>query len=119
MDEKQIFEQAQQMFLHERGRKEVIDFMMANGMDEGKAESTATEAFLSIRNERRVMALNGEGATYDEGGANSGAGLGSIVIGIILIVIGIGASMGTGRIFYGAVLVGIITLIQGIAKAAR
>jgi len=107
------------MFLHESGRKEVIDFMMANGMDEAKAESTATEAFLSIRNQRRTMALNAEEATYESGGENSGAGIGSIVIGIILIIIGIGASMGTDRIFYGAVLVGAITLIQGIAKAAR
>lgn len=115
MNEVQIFETAQQMFLQERGRKDVIEFMIANGMDPSDAEAKATEAFLSIRDQRRAMAMDTEDVSQDGGGN----GIVSIVIGVVLILIGIGASMGTNRIFYGAVLVGGITLIQGLAKAMR
>jgi len=43
---------------------------------------------------------------------NSGPSVGTAVLGIVLIIGGIALSAGTGRIFYGAVLVGIFMLVK-------
>lgn len=49
-----------------------------------------------------------------------GGGAGQIVLGLIMLVAGIGLSVaGTGRVFIGLIVVGVITLIKGLANAGR
>ena len=50
----------------------------------------------------------------------SGGGTGQIVLGLVMLIGGIVLSMaGTGRVFIGLVAVGVITLVKGLANAAR
>lgn len=46
--------------------------------------------------------------------SNSGKGTRKIIWGLVLIVVGLALSMTTTRIFYGAVLVGLGSLIRGL-----
>jgi hypothetical protein len=51
---------------------------------------------------------------------SGGGGAGQIVIGLIMLVAGIGLSVaGTGRVFIGLMVVGVITLIKGLANAGK
>ncbi len=119
MDEKQVFAQAQQMFLADRGRKDVIDFMIANGIDEERSEVMATEAFKSIRDQRRAMVEEQGGAAYGDEGGSSGGGIGSVILGLVFLIGGVVATMSSDSIWYGAIIVGVITLFSGIAKMAN
>ena len=53
-------------------------------------------------------------------GRPGGGGSGQIILGLVMLVGGIGLSVaGTGRVFIGLVVVGLITLVKGIANAAN
>ena len=112
MDEKQVLETAQLMFLQNKGRKEVIDFIESNGIVGEAAQTMATNAFLAIKDQRREMMEELQDA--DESGG--GGGMGSIVMGAIFLIGGVVATMSTDSIWYGAIGVGIISIISGIAK---
>lgn len=49
-------------------------------------------------------------ASYQQ--EDSGSNIGLAILGLVLIVGGIGLSAGTGRIFYGAVIVGVMMLFR-------
>lgn len=115
MDENQVFEQAKQMFLTNKGRKEVIEFMEANGIPSDKANTMATEAYQAIR-EKRMEAVK---AIEQEETGGEGGGMKSIVIGALIFGAGLIATMATDRIWYGAMAVGAISVLTGIAKSFR
>lgn len=53
-----------------------------------------------------------------EAPARGGGGGAQIALGVIMVAGGIGLSVaGTGRVFIGLIVVGVITLIKGIANA--
>jgi hypothetical protein len=52
-------------------------------------------------------------------GRSGGGGGGQIILGLVMLVGGIGLSVaGTGRVFIGLIVVGIITLVKGLANSA-
>jgi len=114
MDEKQVFEAAKIMFLQNKGRKEVLDFLGANGIEETRTESMATEAFLAIKEQRREMMAEAN-PDMDEKPIGGG-GMGSVLIGGLIMFGGIAATMSSDRIFYGAILVGLVTMIGGLIR---
>jgi hypothetical protein len=62
--------------------------------------------------------LQGGGGGYQP--ARTGGGGGQIAIGLVMLIAGIGLSVaGTGRVFIGLMVVGVITLIKGIANAGK
>ena len=75
----------------------------------------ATDAFISIKEHRRAM----QGEVEEAQGGGSGGGIGSILLGLVFLIGGIVATMSTDSIWYGAIIVGIITLFTGIAKAVN
>ena len=113
----QVFQMAQKMFLADKGRKEVLDFLETQGVTGEEAEKMATDAFKSIRDQRRAI-IEQQGGTSAASESKGSAGIGSILFGLVLIIGGIVATMSSDSIWYGAILVGVITLIQGIAQRA-
>ena len=116
MEENQIFEQAQQMFLNGAGRKAVMDFIEENGIAENESGSIASKAYQSVKEQINQKRLQ-ESAKLKEEGRRSG--IGSIGIGALLLVGGIIATMATNRVWYGAMAVGAISLVKGIVQATR
>lgn len=108
------------MFLQGAGRKVVMDFLTANGMSDAESSSTATEAYKSVRQTIQEMkaAAGMENANPGERAQaqSSGDGIGAILIGILLIIGGVVATMSTDSIWYGAILVGAVSLIKGFAQ---
>ena len=109
MNERQIIETAQSMFLKNSGRKEVVDFLANNNIIGEQAETIATDAYMSIKGQRQAIIK-----TSDSKEASSG--LGSIIFGGILMIGGIVASMNSDTLWYGAIFVGLITLVKGFAS---
>lgn len=124
LDRTQIMNEARKMFLANKGRRDVITYFKMKGIEEAEAESMATEAYKSIREIRQAMiaeAQNNNGNTGYAQPASSGSSSGaiiSIVLGLIICGGGLAASMGTDRIFYGAVLVGGGMVLKGIIGLA-
>lgn len=110
MSENQNFQIAQLMFLQGSGRKDVIDSLRKNGVAEERLEGMATEAYLSIKDQRQNMIEE----TYEE---ESGGGAGSIILGAVFLIGGVAATMGTDRIWYGAMIVGALMVFRGLAKS--
>ena len=111
-NEKQVFEKAKMMFLQDKGRKEVMDYMYAYGISDARSETLATEAFLAFKDQRRQMIAEANPEEEPMGGG----GMGSVVIGALIMIGGIVATMSSNSIFYGAILVGLFTMISGFFK---
>ena len=109
MNENQLLETAQSMFLNNSGRKEVIEFFNKNGINGQEAETMATDAYKAVKEERKEM-IQEEVVEEKKGGKNS------IIIGTLILLAGIIATMTTDSIWYGAMIVGVISMISGIAK---
>lgn len=109
MNEKQISETAQLMFLQNSGRKDVIDFLATNNIIGEQAETIATNAYLAIKDQRHAMIETQEVQ-------KAKGGMGTIIFGAVIMIAGIVASMNSDTLWYGAILVGLITVIQGIAS---
>ena len=114
MEEKQVFEAAKIMFLQNRGRKEVLDFLGTNGIENTRSETMATEAFLAIKEQRREMIAEANPDLDEQ--PIGGGGMASVGIGAFIMIGGIVASASTDRLFYGAILVGLITMIGGFVR---
>jgi len=114
MNEKQVFETAKIMFLQNKGRKEVMEFLGTNGVESTQSETMATEAFLAIKDQRREM-IAAANPDMDET-PMGGGGITSIILGAVIMFGGIAATMSTNRIFYGAIIVGLITMIGGFIR---
>jgi hypothetical protein len=104
----QTLETAQTMFLHGSRRKEVIDFLLANGVSQEEVDTVATNAYLSIKDQRQEIL-----ETYEEQTEGGGTGA-SAIIGALLLFGGIIATMATDRIWYGAMIVGLIMIVKGL-----
>lgn len=113
MEQQQTIEAAQQMFLHGSGRKDVIDFLLTNGINQEEVETTATNAYLAVKDQRKEMMQE---ATEKK--PVGGGGSPSIIIGAVILIAGIVATMTTDRFWYGAMILGVITIIGGITKKA-
>ncbi len=109
MNENEIIKTAQMMFLQNKGRKEVIDFLLDNGIDKDSVDSIATDAFKAIQDERKKMMEEQETEVSKE--MNK-----SLIIGVLFLIGGIIATLTTDRIWYGAMGVGVITMINGMRK---
>ena len=109
MTENATIQTAQAMFLHGSGRKEVIEYLLQNGTPETKVDDVATNAYLAIK-EQRMQLLNER-----EDDSSSGVG-GSAIFGVLLLLGGIVATMSTDRIWYGAMLVGVVMIIKGFRR---
>lgn len=112
MDENQIATTAQLMFLQGKGRKDVIDFFNEKGITGEAAETQATNAYLAVKDKRQEMLEIESGATEEKGG-----GMGSILIGVLFLGGGIAATAASDSIWYGAMIVGVISIMSGIAKS--
>ena len=110
MNEKQIVETIQLMFLRNSGRKEVIDFLATNNIEGEQAETMATDAYLAIKDQRNTM-LETQEVQKAKGS------FGTIIFGAVIMIIGIVASMNSDTLWYGAILVGFITVIQGLTSS--
>ena len=64
MNENQLFDAAKLMFLHNSGRKDVIDYLNQNGITDEKAETMATNAFLAVKDQIRKEEVIEEGAGF-------------------------------------------------------
>jgi len=129
MDYMQMMDEARKMFLANKGRRDVIVFFQKHGVEESEAELMATDAYKSIRQIRQSMMeqaenqgrrSNGIGAhapANSDSGSNVGAII-SIILGAVICLGGLAASMGTNTIFYGAVLVGGMMFLRGIVDLA-
>ncbi|MFK7771742.1 MAG: hypothetical protein AB8F94_06370 [Saprospiraceae bacterium] len=104
-----MIETIQLMFLRNSGRKDVIDFLATNNVEGEQAEAMATNAYLAIKDQRQSMIETHE-VQKEKGG------LGSIIFGAVIMTAGIVASMNSDTLWYGAILVGLITVIQGLAS---
>ncbi|MEM6965965.1 MAG: hypothetical protein AAF573_14455 [Bacteroidota bacterium] len=113
MEQQQTIQAAQQMFLHGSGRKDVIDFLIANGINQEEVETTATNAYLAVKDQRKEMIKE---ATEEK--PAGGGGTPSIILGSVFLIGGIVATMTTDSIWYGAMIVGVVTIIGGITKKA-
>lgn len=109
MNEQQINETIQLMFLQNSGRKDVIDFLAANNIEGEKAETMATNAYLAIKDQRQAM-IETQEVQREKGG------IGTIIFGAVIMIAGIVASMNSDTLWYGAIIVGFITVIQGIVS---
>ena len=121
MDQSELINEAKKMFLENKSRRDVITYFKLKGIEEEESEKMATEAYKSIRELRQALinaaeAKGGEPNTFgtatqetDKTGA-----IISLVLGLLICGGGIIASMGTNRIFYGAVIVGGAMAIKGI-----
>jgi len=109
MNENQIMETAQSMFLQNSGRKEVINFLIENGISKENAESMATEAYRAIKDQRKEMMQVEE---VEERKSTSK----SVIIGALILLAGIIATMTTDRIWYGAMIIGVITMVSGTSR---
>lgn len=112
MENTDLRKAASLMFLQGAGRKDVIDFLNENGVGEEDAEKMATSSYMAVKDQRKAIVEQQLGTQAQASGGSGG--IVSILIGILLIGGGIAASMGTDRFFYGAILVGVITLFQGL-----
>jgi len=57
---------------------------------------------------------------YTQPQRGSGGGGGQIAIGTVMLVAGVGLSVaGTGRLFIGLIVFGIISIVKGIANASK
>ena len=112
MNETQIQQAAQTMFLNGSGRKDVINFLTQNGISEDRVDDMATNAYLAIKDQRMQMIETADGDT-----AGSGNGTTSIAIGALLLVGGIVATMASNRIWYGAMIIGAVMIFKGIGKS--
>ena len=121
MNQSELINEAKKMFLENKSRRDVITYFKLKGIEEEESEKMATEAYKSIRELRQALinaaeAKGGESNTFgtatqetDKTGA-----IISLVLGLLICGGGIIASMGTNRIFYGAVIVGGAMAIKGI-----
>ncbi len=113
MDNTELQKVSALMFLQGAGRKHVIDFLGENGVESETAEEMATTAYMSVKDQRKAIV---EEQLDHKASTSSGGGVLSIIIGLVLIVGGIAATMASDSIFYGAIGVGVITLFQGLAR---
>lgn len=115
-----MMNQARKMFLENKGRKDVILFFKMQGVDSDKAETMATEAYKSIREVRKAMmeaAQSGGGGSTTASAPKEGQG-GAIIqlaLGLIICFAGIIATMSTTSIWYGAIIVGGMMALKGLA----
>lgn len=107
MKKDEIFEEAQSMFLRNKGRKDVIDYLNSNGIIEEEAEDMATKAYLSIKE-----TINQNIAIQEH--KSMGGSLGKIAIGILMIGIGVFGLFALERIFYILFIAGFLILGSGI-----
>lgn len=125
MEKDQLFNHAQKMFITGAGRKAVMDFLKENGVPDNEVGNMATEAYKSVREKIQQMKIEAgqENANVGEvpSGESSGGGggVGSMVIGFLLLGGGIVLTMATDRIWYGAMAVGLFSIVGGIVKMAR
>lgn len=109
MTQEVITEQAKTMFLNNSGRKEVIAFLLKNGVSEQDVEKVATDAFLAIKEQRKELLEEKEVEVKK-------AMSKSLIIGGIVLLGGIIATMTTNRIWYGAIGIGLIMMVNGVRK---
>jgi len=103
MNENQLLETAQSMFLNNSGWKEVIQFFNENGINGDQAETMATDAYKAVKEERREMIQEDVGEEKKGGKTN-------IIIGALILFAGIIATMTTTSIWYGAMIVGVVKM---------
>ena len=120
MDKDHIFQHAQLMFLNGAGRKAVMEYLTENGVPEAETGTMATEAYKAVREEIQQKKLESgqENANIGEDLENQkdGDGMGAITFGALALIVGIIATTHTDRIWYGAIMVGAISLISGLFK---
>lgn len=127
MNQEQIFNQAVQMFLHGKRRGEVVKFLNQNNIQGQEANDMATKAYLAVKDQRQQMIdempdyANDSLSDYDiqKGQKGKGGGMAGIGLGALFLIGGLIATMTTDRIWYGAILVGIVSLVSGLIKAAQ
>jgi positive regulator of sigma E activity len=107
MNENQLLESSKLMFLQNSGRKDEIDFLTQNGILEEKAEIMATDAYRAIKDQRKEMIQEVEVEEKKSVGK-------SVIIGFLILIAGIIATMVTDRIWYGAMIVGVIAIAKGV-----
>ncbi len=114
MENTELQKLASLMFLRGAGRKDVIDFLAENGVEAAATEKMATDAYMAVKEQRKEIVEEQVGAQAATGGGSGGVI--SIVIGLVLMIGGIAATMASDSIFYGAIGVGAITFFQGLAS---
>ena len=112
MRKEDLLEQAKIMFLNNAGRKEVLAYFESNDLAGEEAETLATDAFKSIRDERRKTL---EQNTKKE---NRGSGLSSLLFGVGIVVVTGAIAYVTDYLFYVAFLIGFFMIIRGLLMMA-
>lgn len=104
MEKADLIKSASEMFLRGAQRKAVIEFLNKNGIDGEEAETSATEAFSLVKSQRKE--------------ARHTAGQSKMAFGALLFFGGIGLSMFTNNVFYGAIFIGIVTMGAGYSEGS-
>ena len=109
MIDTQVIATAKAMFLNGSGRGDVMDFLLENGVPADEVNEVAAAAYAEIKDERQQqISLNEEVQSKE---TSKG-----VFFGVVLLVGGIIASYFTGRIWYGAMIVGGIMIVKGLVK---
>ncbi len=120
MNEEQVFQTAQGMFLKGSGRKQVIQFLESNGVAQGQSNDFATKAYQSVKEERKAIIAEATADSDDPFEVEEGqGGMGSVVLGGLIAGAGIVATMSSDTVWYGAILVGGFMVIKGLAGMGR
>jgi len=115
LDENQILQLSQKMYLEGAGRKDVMEFMESNGMASEKIDQAATDSYLAVRDERKKIVAAEQKIAKSEGRKS---GMLTMAGGAAIMVITVGILLSTGRLFYVALIIGFLTFMKGVASFA-
>lgn len=120
MNEEQVFQTAQEMFLKGSGRKQVIQFLETNGIAQDQSNDFATKAYQSVKDERKAIIAEATADSDDPFEVDGEKdGMGSVVLGGIIAGAGVVATMSSDTVWYGAILVGGFMVIKGLIGMSR
>jgi len=116
MSNHKLFEDAKRMFINNASRGEVMQYLEEQGIPANESGQLATNAYTAIRDMREQMMSGGSGGGGGSTQSSGGGGInGALIIGILLLVGGIVATMASNTIWYGAMIVGVISIFKGLA----
>ncbi len=115
MSNHKLFEDAKRMFINNSSRGEVMQYLEEQGIPADQSGQLATNAYTAIRDMRENM-MNGGGGGGSSSQSSGGGGIGGgVILGALFLIGGIVASAASNRIWYGAMIVGVIMIFKGLA----
>jgi len=92
-----------------------MKYLEDNGTPASQSGQVATNAYTAIRDLREQMMNQNSGRSQSSSSGGGGSSFGGgAILGVVFLVGGIAASAATDRVFYGAMIVGVIMIFKGL-----